>query len=443
MSIHVFFLLFSFLLAPDSEAGISENAAYSSRAFHSVLLRCPERVWPGMSWQDLQFLFSDPENKYAWLVSSASPTPEVVRKDQTLEDIFEPGFKHGFLDFRGLRTVAVNIEGLTEVQSFRLAVHQLFKEIAQSDWENPEYDDRGTLYPLLPEPRYLRRMAFESLRKAYLAISRKQNPSGHLSAAAWWNQRWRKAYPEELPMRTDSLEGTALYAEQMAYLFAESGCHLRGKGFFEAFLKHLEPELHLYSENQLPLEGMELGSLSSFLLTSLSPGWHSKMNGRVMPSDLVLEGVRPVAQPEDLNLRDTYKTIVGGQQKQAYKKLSFTLKKEKNNSYVRVSIPALWQKGSLGVDLSYVLRARLDATLLIFEEKHDFSGETGLIRIPSQAVVFQTDRNDCGGVFHFLMPSHSITQNGNRFTGVRWRHRFDFEGTRKTSGGFTWICPRE
>jgi len=436
-------LLLALMLPFQSLAGISESAAYANRGFHEVLLRCPERVWPGIDWSDLQFLFSDPENKDAWLISKSSAVPEIVRKDQTIEDIFEPGFKVGFVDYRGQRTVAVNTSDLTAEGSFRLAVHQLFKETAQSQWEIQDYDDRGVLYPLLPEPRYLRRMGFESLKKAYLAIIEKRSPKNDLAAAAWWLQRWRKSYPEELPMRTDSLEGTALFTEQMSFLFTEAGCGVGGDSFYSAYLDYLEPEMRLYADDMLSYEGMSLGSLSSFVLSSLQPGWFTKMNGKVMPSDLVLEGIRPEPQADDRVLRDAYREIVAEQQKQAHHRINSSLDKEKDKDYVRVSIPARWQKGELSIDLSYVLRYRLDTTLLIFDNANDFKGERGSIHIPGKSIVFQSRRNGCGSVFHFLMPVTAITQDGKHFEGRNWWHRFSFDGIRKTVNGFTWLCPRE
>jgi hypothetical protein len=426
-----------------AKAGPVSAAEYGQRAYRDVLLRCPERIWPGIDWREIQFLFSDPNTRRGWLVSAGSQKPEVILKDQTIEDIFEDGFTSGFLDFRGLRTLAVNTAKLSDERAFRLAVRTAFRELGQAEWDIPEIDDRGALYPLLAEPRLLRRMAFESLKQAYNALAQKRDPKPFLAAAAFWQQRWQKKFPEEQAMLTDAVEGTALYTEQMAALLVRTGCGAEGATFQAAFQKFVLPELALAPGAQTVKEGAVIGSLSSFLLTALQPNWRARMNGRALPPSLLLQGVAPVWHAENPELRDAYRMVIDIQQHYASRRLTPVLDREKDPYFVRVSIPALWQRGGISLEPSYVLRDRRDTALLIFEKMHDFVSEKGSVHVPSHSLVFQTQRNACGGVFHILVPSFNVTRTNRRFSGAHAWYRFSFEGTRKVVNGFVWICPSE
>jgi len=422
---------------------LSESAHHSNRAYQDVLLRCSERIWPGIDWRELQLLYSDPESKNAWLISASSPKPELIVKDQTIEDIFEKGFRHGFLEFRGLRTLAVNISGVSPSNAFRVAVRASFVEIGQRDWENPMFDNRGSFYPLLPEPRYYRRMALESFKKAFAAISQNRDPKPFFSNSVYWQRKWKLRYPEELPMRTDSVDGTALYVEQMAHLFNQIGCASSDAEVIAAYQKYILPELTLTPNDAQASEGKVLGAISSFLLNLTQPDWFAKMNGRLMPTDLLVEGLRSEWQAQNLGLREQYTTRIESLQTSARRRLNPTLEKERDPFYIRISIPASWQKGGLSLQPGFVLRNRRDTALMIFDENHDFMSERGRIHIPSQSLVFQTRRNGCGGVFHFLMPFYSVSKVKSRFSGNHWWHRFNLEGKRKTVNGLAWICPRE
>lgn len=436
-------LLLALVLSPGVNARVTENAAYSHRAFQKVLLGCPERVWPGLDWRELQFLFSEASHRNAWLISADGSAPEEIRKDQTIEDIFEPDFKFGFLDFRGRRTIAVNTENLSPQRSFRLAVHEFFKQVGQKNWHNPEYDDRGTLYPLLAEPRYFRRMAFDSLKSAYSEVAARRDPKAHLSAAAYWLRRWQKKYPEELPMQTDSMEGTALYVEQMAFIHAEAGCGVRGERFFTAYFDYLNEEMEISARARLVEEGLPMGAIASFLLTATQGAWFGKMNGTLMPADLVLRGVPVVRQGPNESILADYNYEVGRQQNRAQRRLRSYLGRENEAKYVRVSIPHNWQKGGLPVEEAYVLRERLGTTLLVLNENARFNEDHGSIHLPEHSVLAQSHDNPCGGLYHFLIPRGSITQKGTRFVASHGERSFSLTGGKKTLRGFTWICPRE
>lgn len=439
------------LLAAPSPAAAAlsdphDAAVASTRAYHEVLLRCPSRIWPGLDWGDLQFLFSDSSSREAWLVGKGYKTPARIEKDETLADIFEPGFSLGFLDFRGLRTAAVSTEARDSDSAFRAAVNGHFRLGAQADWEDSALDDRGALYPLLAEPRYLRRMAADSLLAALDARHAGRDARAHLAAAAWWLARWKKNYPEELAMRTDTPDGTALYAEQMARLLFEAGCGARGEAFEEAFRLFVRPELSLSGQEGMPEEGAALGSISSFLLSELRPGWQREMNGRLVTSELVVKGIAPLAQPEDHSLRALYEAETGALQVRAARHLEPELALEADPSSVRVSVPNSWMKSQLNLEESFVLRARRRYAYFFLERSHEFGGDYGVAKLPGHAVLHQGP-NPCGGNgLYFLVPATSVTAEPPRglsrvFRGTHGRTSFRLRGVSKNLHGFTWLCP--
>lgn len=421
-------------------------AEASNRAYHEVLLRCPARIWPGLDWGDLQFLFSDSTSREAWLVGKAYRAPARIVKDETLADIFEPGFSLGFLDFRGLRTAAVSTDARDPDSAFRAAVNGHFRLGAQADWEDSAHDNRGTLYPLLAEPRYLRRMAVDSLLAALDALHDGRDSRPHLAAAAWWLARWKKSYPEELAMRTDTPDGTALYAEQMARLLGEAGCGARGEAFAEAYRLFVRPELSLSGQEGMPEEGAALGSISSFLLSELRPGWQREMNGRLVTSELVVKGIAPLAQPEDPALRALYEAETGALQVRAARHLEPELALEADSSYVRVSVPNSWMKSQLNLEESFVLRARRRYAYFFLENSHEFGGDYGVAKLPGHTVLHQAP-NPCGGNgLYFLAPASAITAEPPRglsrvFRGAHGRTSFRLRGVSKNIRGFTWLCP--
>lgn len=433
------FSLPSFATSPD----LAES---SSRSFHRVLLQCPERIWPGFDWADLQILLSDSSSRDAWLVGKAYPRPSHFLKDPTITDIFQPGFSLGFLEFRGLHTVAVNTDYRDSGASFRAAVNALFRDGIQSQWENPAFDDRGLLYPLLPEPRYLRRMLFNSLLAALDAHSSRKDPVPHLRGAAFWLRRWKKKYPEELAFRTEAANGIALYAEQSARLLSEAGCGARGEALGEAFRLFVRPELSLDTSATLSGEGAELGSLASFLLSRMRPGWQGEMNGSLMPVDLLLQDQDPVLQASDPLLLDEYRIAVAEQQRKAARRLEPVLSRDRDPAYTRVSVPATWIRSELGVEESYVLRSEKERAFFFLARGKDFSGEYGKIRMPSRIALHQGP-NPCGGNgLYFLMPSGSISSeqpigNSRIFKGSYWGQSFRLRGTAVSFRGHSWVCP--
>jgi hypothetical protein len=190
-------------------------------------------------------------------------------------------------------------------------------------------------------------------------------------------------------------------------------------------------------------ESAVLGAAASFLLGALKANWQAEMNGQTSPVDLLLKGQPRLAQGEDLALREAYRTVVDLQQRNASRLLGPVLNREKDPYFVKVSIPAHWQRGGLSLDPSYVLRDRRDTALLLLRDMHDFVSERGSVHVPSHALIFQTYRNVCGGIFHFLIPSFNVTRVGQRFSGAHSWFRFSLEGARKIVNGHVWICPKD
>lgn len=436
----------AFLSPSLAAAGHHGAAATASRAFHEVLLRCPARVWPGIDWSELQILFSDSKATDAWLVGRAYREPARVSKDQTIEDMFEPGFTSGFLEFRGRHTLAVSTDRGPDEASVRTAVTGLFREAVQAEWDNPVFDDRGHLFPLLPEPRYFRRMVQENLLRALELLAAGRDPRPALETAAWWQARWKKYFPEELAFRTEASDGTALYAEQTARLLSNLGCAAPAPEFHGGLRRVARSELALETGAFHAREGALIGALSSFLLNELSPGWQKQMNGRLMPSDLLFRGLAYRAQPERHALLREYRDTVGRQQALARAHLEPELYRARDKSFVRVSVPGSWQKGELDVGESYVHRANKSFAYFFLGRRSQFQGDYGKAELPARAVLHQGP-NPCGGNgLSFLVPASAIRKEdgtGNsRIFHASWNGiSFRLRGTSRELAGYPWVCP--
>ncbi|HEY8280057.1 MAG TPA: hypothetical protein VIH99_10555 [Bdellovibrionota bacterium] len=438
-------MLFALLaqLAGSAEAAAPEAALYSSHAYHDVLLSCPERIWPGLSWREQQFLFSDSRADSAWLVGRGSRDPVAIPKDRFLREFYSGGATFDIFRFQGRRTIAVNTEGLRKEEAFRLAVHELFHETGQAGWGQRTIDDRGALFPLLWEPRYLRRRAFDHFKSAFAAIQEKGNPLPALGAARYWLARWKKSFPEELPMETDSLEGTARYAELMAYLLTETGCGANDESFARAFRALAPGEFRLDPGHSLETEGTLLGSLASFLLNERLENWFARMDGFLMTSDLAVADIPPLAQPENQELIAAYRRDTEWRNERIRQLLAPELAKLENPAFVRVSVPASWQKGNLAHEASYVLRRQRDLTVLVLGRRHRFQGEQGEINLPGKTLALQTSHNECGGMFYFFLPKSAVERHGHEFSAQFQGRSLRFHGDAKSILGYTWLCPRE
>lgn len=429
-----------------SAASHFSAAATASRVFHDVLLKCPARVWPGVDWSELQILFSDSRAKDAWLVGRAYRQPARTTKDQTIEDLFEPGFTSGFLEFRGRHTLAVSTDPGSDEAAVRTAVTGLFKEAAQAEWENPVFDDRGHLFPLLPEPRYFRRMVQVHLLQAVelLAAGRDLRPA--LETAAWWQARWKKYFPEELAFRTEASEGTALYAEQTARLLSSLGCSASVPAFRDGLRRVARSELTLETGAFHAREGALIGALSSFLLSALQPGWQKRMNGRLMPSDLLLAGLGLRPEAEQGALLRQYREVVGRQQAKARARLEPELLRARDPGFVRVSVPSAWLKGELGVGESYVHRANKAFAYFFLDAAHQFEGDYGLARLHARAALHQGPNPCGGGGLSFLVPASAVKAGppeglSRVYSGSFAGGSFRVRGVAKTLAGYPWICP--
>ncbi|MGZ3682549.1 MAG: hypothetical protein ACXVCI_01775 [Bdellovibrionota bacterium] len=415
---------------------------YANRGYHEVLLQCPSSIWPGLAWGELQFLLGESGGDEVFLISARSPEPKAIVKDAHLRDVFAPDSSFEIFTFEGRKTIAVNFARGPVHRAFRVAVHELFHEVGQAPWQDRTVDIRGALYPLLSDPRYLRREAFESLLRAASAALAGNDAKADLGAARFWLEEWKKNFPEEVPMNTDSVEGTARYAELSAWLRLETGCGASAGEFASAFQRLAVPELTLSSSTSLEDEGYVVGAAAAFVLHALTPGWEGRMDGLKMTSDLAAGLAASVPQAGDETLRATYRREVAGQSVALKRVLDPEIARLQDKSLWRISVPASWQK-SFEPSASYVLRDQTDLTLIELARHHRFAGEGGEIRLPAKAVVLQTARDECGGAFYFFLPPASVHGWDGEYSASFEGREFHFRGKTKTVNGATWVCPKE
>lgn len=197
-------------------------------ALSEAMIQCPDRVWPGGSWQTFQVMFVDRDAQRAVLWNDLSqgygsePRITLVPYDDLTTD-----FLFGYYNFTTWNTemtlsISLDLTGIwagTDL-ALSLAFHEGFHYFNQRTWTGGG-GQRDDDYPIDWQPRYLRFRLISALRDSLV------NPTD-LGAAAYWRQQWITGYAAEVAQirGTDRIEGSANYAEMIALRIAEHGCSI-------------------------------------------------------------------------------------------------------------------------------------------------------------------------------------------------------------------------
>jgi hypothetical protein len=312
----------------------------------SFLVECPERLWPGLGWENSEIVFEDPEMADAVVWNDQWPKDRVassrISSAPSTNFVTLPpgGFK--YWDAGGKRAMLVVRGPNDDWQRLILkAVHELFHETGESLMPPPSETRRGYFYPEDWRPRYFRTELILWLRSAV----RKPRAEA-LEAAAYWRNRLQEMYPDDVA-RTKAIdirEGTANFVGLLGASLAEAGCSASD----EALIRNLQNRLsHSGPPFEVDDESYQLGALAGLLLTQRQAhNWRERAAGGSDLTEMLLDGVNPSEQKADQEIEAW---VLG-----FYKKKNNELRpiveayksKVESSEYRLLAIPMAWLVGS-------------------------------------------------------------------------------------------------
>lgn len=397
-----FVLISSNAFARGSYREIWQNSESTIQSFKTVS-KCTERVWPGLSWKGYSFLSvnNSKDLQVAYDVDT-DQTYRISLKD--LENSKGAYQAYDFFKSNGKDWVSVNESfvkwGAGKQALFALGAHESFHYIGQRGWAYKEgRGGRGTDIPVRWEPRYYRAKLYANLREAFLNPSMQKEALGK---AAFWFNKWKNEFPNEVLAATDGYEGTAKYADHISKGLAIHGCKateeqlaivvresVATSPIFTDFVK---------SNGGLAadLEGYPIGAVASFLLRWRFPvdGWQSRVASKAdTPLEILLENVVPLS--DELLSNETAKFIQSSraEQKIVNDYIGDTINKLKGD-YVVVLIPQDYKPGATGYS-GFYNDTQTDFRYSILSEALMLKGKAGYFRTAENAVQFSGTSSPC------------------------------------------------
>ena len=297
----------------------------------------------------------------------------------------------------------------------------------QKEWphkynaEQSYYQSIGTTYPMDDSPQYYRRMIFDNLQK-YLASQEQE----HLRKAKYWFDKWATEHPDEVISSTDNVEGTAQYMETMAQALAGLGCSSTDEELKNHVLAQVESKFGNSVSGQyfaLDLEGYDIGGLGSLILrfsnTDLAD-WNQKITEGEDPLEVLFEGVTPVPENDDKNLREDFIYTATIMNEKYGLLLDDDIENYSNKDYIRVSAPGYWIQSTMSPQF-FAYSSEIGKAMYPYAEDHHFLSpiEDGSDYIfKTNAVVIPHDRSPCSEIYDFVLVSNEAINIENRVAHV-------------------------
>lgn len=410
-------------------------------SFNVAMKQCPERVWPGHSWDDNVVVLRSIAEDRAWLWSSeATAEVEPATLPTELRDF--TFFSVAVLDGQVALGIDLDITGdfgvLYDDFATHLAIHEGFHFLGgQDDFATDDTGGRDPELPLAFEPRFLRERTIDALNRR----------SAALEEAAYWHGRHADAFAADAASLRglDVIEGTAQYVETVGVIIARLGCdatdeEIRSELDANRDLFIFDPGYDAGGESYVlgPLAGVELRA-------TRGQGWEEQAKSAPMHELLLADGsVTPAAvdesAPEHAAARADAEAAVTAANDAANASIAPVLTAWDDVTNVRLALPTAALVGSFGYEGGFVLAERPDELHVLINTFAQFGVATGDATLDSVTVV--EDFVACGtDVFAVAIDPALATRDGAlaSFSGAG----VDVSGVtieERTAIGATWWC---
>lgn len=407
-------------------------------AFNVSMKECPERVWPGHSWDDNAVVLRGFAEDRAW-VWTVDSVDEVEPSSLPFELAEFSFFSTGELDGKGALGIDLDIADEIGViyQDFatHLAIHEGFHFLGgQDDFTSTDTGGRDPSLPIDFEPRFVRERLIDSLKR------------GALDEARYWNDRHGAAFADDANglRGLDVIEGTAQYVETVGVIVARLGC--------DATDAEIAAEMEANIESFVFDPGYDAGG-ESYVLGPLAgvalrardgQGFEEAAKGAPL-HELLLADVAAAVVDETAHAdaRSAAEEAIGGVNTQVAAALAPTLAAWDDVANVRLALPTNKLVGSFGYEGGYFLSERSDELHVLINAFAQFAPNAGEALLDNVTIV--EDVQACGAdVFAVAIDPALATRAGDvaTFSGggvdvsaVAFEELVD-------DAGATWWCVR-
>jgi hypothetical protein len=226
----------------------------------STVLACPDRVWPGLNWENKTLKIVSPKNQTGLVILGSSESLSTGEDTQALRSLYSVSKD----------SISINIDKMASSQlAFEILVHEGFHAFNQSHLKHTKSQKQEN-HPLNYAPR---------LEREELALSLVDLISGKDSkekASTWFYRHL--SHGEDLS--ADLHEGSAEYVEAIAAAISKLGCAASEKDIIELALQKISDSGIAFDKS---LEHYRIGGLSFLLARKLNLNLSLLLNEQTHP----------------------------------------------------------------------------------------------------------------------------------------------------------------
>lgn len=410
--------------------------------FYTTMLQCPEKIWPQYDWKNVSILMLE-KGRPAVVWKGDSNQVNFVEEKFVPTEAYLGLYK--FFDWEATTGISLHPSPgsffLEDQRLFGLAVHEGFHKVGQNGWIKPQ-TARGTVIPFEAEPRLYRRMMYRNLR-AYFLDPQKNREA--LRKAAYWNHRWKSKYPEEFTSSTDAIEGTAEYVEELAKIYADTGCGVSEEVVLEALQQRVQTEASYATQTvqfQLDTEGYSFGSLAGFILTYLveDAHWFFAAQQGETPVDVLLNTQKPLYEKIDKALKKEYMVAAEKENQNVEIMLGTFLTDILDKKFIRLGL--VGKSASYSPKGFFMPKKQPHITVIPLGSDLQLNNQSQSVTVSAETVLFQTTESPCeNSFFKALIPASDLRIDNGSIALTSNGLKGKMKGSLKTDAeGFQWFC---
>lgn len=410
----------------------------------TTMLICPGRIWPNYDWRLYNVLLKDPhQSTVVWSGKTGKLMP--LEENQIPSGAFNNLFD--IVKFNGKKALSISIsDGQYKADPlsyfFRLAIHEGFHQIAQSDWASNPNVPRGTLYPILVGPRIYRRMIFERLVSYYLSDGESESD---FAKAAYWFFKWKTEFPEEYKNYTDTREGSAKYVEKIADIVRESGCEISEEALHSKIKTAIRQELTPYMESiRIDTEGYALGSLAAFNLRFIFKDlhWQEALKKGASPLEVLFNNYPAMEDRIPIEIQNQYIKNVYEKNQEIGSWLDDEINLLDSKDTIRLAFTESSNHNTYTTKGHFILRNRPEVSLIPLASHLTVADDDWQILVAKDKVWFALSESPCSNSKNvFIVPVNAVTVFKNEVKIHGGGLEGSMPGVLKTdTHGLRWLC---